>query len=105
MQFKVQKLKDEMNKPEVGVISTEEQNELMNVENDIKKIKSTIKNTDRQYYDLRGNIENLNAELKKQELSLKDSKTNLNNLNEKNLVERRNQIDTQLKSSASQAER
>jgi len=47
----------------------------------------------------------LNSELKKYSSSLNDTKTNLNNLNENNLIERRNQIDTQLKSSASQAER
>jgi len=47
----------------------------------------------------------LNSELKKYSSSLNDTKTNLNNLNENNLIERRNQIDTQIKSSASQAER
>lgn len=47
----------------------------------------------------------MNSELKKYSSSLNDTKTNLNNLNENNLIERRNQIDTQLKSSASQAER
>jgi len=47
----------------------------------------------------------LNSELKKYSSSLNDTKTNINNLNENNLIERRNQIDTQLKSSASQAER
>lgn len=57
------------------------------------------------YYELRSNIENLNSEYKKYELSLNDTKTNLTNLNENNLIERRNQIDSQLKSSASQAER
>jgi len=47
----------------------------------------------------------LNSELKKYSSSLNDTKTNLNNLNENNLIERRNQIDKQIKSSASQAER
>lgn len=49
MQFKIQKLKDEMSKPEVGVISTQEQNELTAVENEIRRIKADIKNTDKQY--------------------------------------------------------
>jgi len=57
------------------------------------------------YYELRSNIEHLETEYKKYSLSLNDTKTNLNNLNENNLIERRNQIDTQIKSSASQAER
>lgn len=105
MQFKVQKLRDEMSKPEVGVISTQEQNELMSVENEIKSIKSAIKNTDKQYYDLRSNIENINSEFKKTELSLNDTKTALANLNETNLIEKRNNLESQIKSSASQAER
>jgi hypothetical protein len=54
---------------------------------------------------LRSNIENINSEFKKTELSLNDTKTALANLNETNLIERRNNLDTQMKSSASQVER